>query len=123
MRSRTTKRSAHAAGGVLWPVLVVAVGQTPKMPHTSLTAMCAPLTTHVRHRRTQWLLQRKRPLMLALGMTQTDELLGKPAAVLNAVAAGKLPGRVALTRLDRLVENGELSPAAHGAVCALLDPF
>jgi len=92
-------------------------------PRVSTSIERAPLFWDAEPYHQKWLLQRKRPLMLALGMTQTDELLGKPAAVLNAVAAGKLPGRVALTRLDRMVESGELSPAAHGAVCALLDPF
>ena len=71
----------------------------------------------------KWLLQRKRPLMLALGMTEAAELWDKPATVLNAVAAGKLPGRLAMQRLNDLLEKGELSPTAHGAVAALLDPF
>jgi len=72
----------------------------------------------------KWLLQRKRPLFLSLGMTSPDELWSEPATVLNAVAAGKLPGRVAMQRLDALLESGALSPTAHGTVLAALEqPF
>ena len=68
----------------------------------------------------KWLLQRKRPLMLALGMGEPSELWGKPATVLNAVAAGKLPAGVAMRRLDALLASGELDAAAHAAVAAEL---
>lgn len=72
----------------------------------------------------KWLLQRKRPLFLALGMMEREELLGPAATTLNAVAAAKLPGRLALGRLEMLMERGEgPTPAAHGAISALLDPF
>lgn len=50
----------------------------------------------------KWLLQRKRDLFLALGMQSADELLGAPASVLNAYAAGKLRGDVAEDRLTAL---------------------
>ena len=53
-----------------------------------------------------------------------DELWSEPATVLNAVAAGKLPGRVAMQRLDALPESGALPPTAHGTVLAALEqPF
>ena len=68
----------------------------------------------------KWLLQRKRPLMMALGMADASELWGKPASVLNAVAAGKLPGEVAMRRLDVLLAAGELDAEAHAAVAAEL---
>lgn len=50
----------------------------------------------------KWLLQRKRDLFLALGMESAEELLGAPAGVLNAYAAGKLRGDVAEQRLAAL---------------------
>ena len=68
----------------------------------------------------KWLLQRKRPLMMALGMADASELWGKPASVLNAVAAGKLPGEVAMRRLDVLLAAGDLDAEAHAAVAAEL---
>jgi peptide-methionine (S)-S-oxide reductase len=72
----------------------------------------------------KWLLQRKRDLMLALSVGRAEELiLGAPATVLNAVAAGKLPGRVAMQRLDVLLAEGELSASVHGTVAAFIDPF
>ena len=64
----------------------------------------------------KWLLQRKRPLFLALGLEDADELLGKPATVLNAVAAAKLPVDLAMQRLDALLASGEISLAAHSTV-------
>ena len=72
----------------------------------------------------KWLLQRKRPLFQAAGFMEREELLGPTATVLNAAAAAKLPGRVALERLEKLMARGDgPSPAAHGAITALLDPF
>ena len=71
----------------------------------------------------KWLLQRKRPLFLALGMMERDELLGPPATTLNAVAAGKIQPRVALERLEKLMLCGDLSPAAQGRIASLIDPF
>lgn len=71
----------------------------------------------------KWLLQRKRPLMLALGLTEYDELLGPAATMLNAVAGGRMRERVAIRRLDGLLERGAISGAAHGELCALLQPF
>lgn len=71
----------------------------------------------------KWILQRKRELFLSLGMCDVAELLGPSATVLNAVASGKLPGRIALDRLEKLMMQGELTAAAHGAVAALIDPF
>lgn len=68
----------------------------------------------------KWLLQRKRPLFLALGLTSPDELWSQPATVLNAVAAGKLPAGTAMRRLDVLLEQGELSLEAHNSVAAEL---
>jgi len=68
----------------------------------------------------KWLLQRKRPLMMALGMASPRELWGKPATVLNAVAAGKLPAGVAMRRLEALVESRELAPDAYRAIAAEL---
>lgn len=70
----------------------------------------------------KWLLQRKRQLFLSLGMTDPSDLWGQPATVLNAVASGKLPGRVAMRRLDALLSSGEISPSAHGSVIAEIDP-
>ena len=64
----------------------------------------------------KWLLQRKRPLFLALGMDSPDELLGKPATVLNAVAAGKLRPDIAMRRLDALLEAGDISFEAHNSI-------
>jgi len=58
----------------------------------------------------KWLLQRKRPLMAALGLQAPDELLWSPAAtVLNAAASRRLTPSRALQRLEALVEGGELS--------------
>lgn len=71
----------------------------------------------------KWLLQRKRPLFLALGMMERDELLGPSATTLNAVAAAKVQPRIALERLEQLVVRGDLSPAAQGRIAALIDPF
>ena len=71
----------------------------------------------------KWLLQRKRPLMLALGLESTDELLGPAATLLNAVAAGRLDETRALARLDALLDAGELRPSAHGTLRSILDPF
>lgn len=72
----------------------------------------------------KWLLQRKRPLFVAAGFMEREELVGPVATVLNAAAAGKLPGRVALERLEKLMGRGDgPSPSAHGAITALLDPF
>jgi len=71
----------------------------------------------------KWLLQRKRDLMLALGMEAVDELTGEAATIVNAVASGNLRGRVALQRLEPLMASGQLSPGAHGSLAALLDPL
>ena len=68
----------------------------------------------------KWLLQRKRPLMMSLGMTDASELWSKPATILNAVAAGKLPVDVALNRLDGLVAAGELEQERFASVAAEL---
>jgi len=58
----------------------------------------------------KWLLQRKRPLMLALGVQTPEELLCSPAAtVLNAAASRRLTPSKALQRLQVLVEEGKLS--------------
>jgi len=70
----------------------------------------------------KWILQRKRPLLLALGLTDTAELLGAPAAVLNAFAAGRLPAEAAMDRLDALLLAGELDASSHGRVRAELMP-
>mmetsp|Transcript_55029 Transcript_55029/g.109241 ORF Transcript_55029/g.109241 Transcript_55029/m.109241 type:complete len:96 (-) Transcript_55029:221-508(-) len=70
----------------------------------------------------KWLLQRKRPMMLALGLGEPDELLGPAPTLLNAVAGGRLRGAVAIQRLDALLKAGELSGTAHGELCALLQP-
>jgi len=70
----------------------------------------------------KWLLQRKRPLFLALGMQERHELLGAPATVLNAAAAGKLPADLALSRLEQLVLKGELSASSLDAVARVLAP-
>ena len=56
-------------------------------------------------------------------MSDASELVGPAATVLNAVASQKLPARVALDRLEALMAQGELRPAAHGSVAAFLDPF
>lgn len=69
----------------------------------------------------KWLLQRKAPLFKALGPTETDELFGRPATLLNAVAGGRLRPRVARNRLDALLEDGEMDGAAHGRLAALLE--
>ena len=69
----------------------------------------------------KWLLQRKRPLFVSLGMVSREELLGAPATVLNAVAAGKLRPDIALERLEKLMLKGELRGEAHGAIAAVLD--
>lgn len=69
----------------------------------------------------KWLLQRKRPLFLALGMSTLDELLGEPATVLNAAAAGKLSTRAAGERLDGALARREIGGEAHSAARALLE--
>ena len=71
----------------------------------------------------KWILQRKRPLMLALGLTDVAQLLDRPAAVMNAVASGKLPVEAAMERLDELLSAGELDGAAHGRLRAELPQF
>jgi len=68
----------------------------------------------------KWLLQRKRPLMLALRLREAEELLGPAPTVLNAVAGGRIREQVAIRRLDALLEEGALSGAVHGEVRALL---
>jgi len=69
----------------------------------------------------KFLLQRKRPLMLALGLTSYDELLGPAPTILNAVAGGHMRVGSALARLEVLVEDGELADAAHAEVRAVLE--
>lgn len=69
----------------------------------------------------KWLLQRKRDLFMSLCMEDVSELFGRPATVLNAVAAGKLPAHVAQERMDELFEQGHMRAAAHGSVRAILD--
>lgn len=69
----------------------------------------------------KWLLHRKRDLFMCLGMTEHDELLGAPATVLNAVAAGKMSPETAAARLDVLLAGGEVEGATHGSVRAMLD--
>ena len=66
----------------------------------------------------KWLLQRKRPLMMSLGMTDASELWSKPATG-ERVAAGK-PAEVALNRLDGLVAAGELEEERFASVAAEL---
>ena len=61
--------------------------------------------------------------MLALGLTEYDELLGPAATVLNAVAGGRIREQLAIRRLDTLLETGDISGTAHGELCALLEPF
>ena len=68
----------------------------------------------------KWILQRKRPLMLALGLTDVAQLLERPAAVLNAFASGRLPAEAVMDRLDGLLSAGELDGAAHGRLRAEL---
>ena len=69
----------------------------------------------------KWLLQRKRDLLLSLQLCEYDELITAPAAtVLNAVAAGKLPGGVAQQRMDALFGSGEMTPQAHETITAAL---
>jgi len=70
----------------------------------------------------KWILQRKRPLMLALGLTDTAGLLERPAAVLNAFAAGRIPAEAAVERLDELLASRELQPSSHGRLRAELLP-
>jgi len=71
----------------------------------------------------KWLLQRKRPLMLALGLTSVDDLLGPAPTILNAAAAGKLRPKVALARLEVLMEDGMLVPSAFAALGEILEEF
>lgn len=71
----------------------------------------------------KWLLQRKRPLFLSLGMAETDQLLGAPATVLNAVAAGKMAPSTAADRLDALLSDGAIGGTAHGRVRAMLEEW
>jgi len=71
----------------------------------------------------KWLLQRKRSLFLSLGLMEREQLLGAPATVLNAAAAGKLRPEVALERLEQLVWEGELPSERVSAVANVLNPL
>jgi len=71
----------------------------------------------------KWLLQRKRPLMLALGLAAPDELLGPAPTILNAVAGGRLRPRVAMARLEALLDTGEHCPRAHSEICTILESW
>lgn len=64
----------------------------------------------------KWLLQRKRPLMLALGLTDVAQLLERPAAVLNAYAAGRLSAEKTMERLEELLHSGEISASTYHKV-------
>lgn len=97
-----------------------ALGEQPRAS-TTLEAAAPFWAAEPYHQK--WLLQRKRPLFLSLGMASVDELIGPSATVLNAVAAGKLPARVARTRLDALLKAREIAPDAHGTVVAVLEAF
>ena len=71
----------------------------------------------------KWLLQRKRDIFMGLGLTDVDELLGAPATVLNAYAAGRMRSDVAAARLSAAgVERDVLADlgliAAFQAECA-----
>lgn len=68
----------------------------------------------------KWLLQRKRPLMLALGLTQTEELLDGPATVLNGYAAGRMTAQATMERFDELLQSGELDQITHQRLQAAL---
>jgi len=68
----------------------------------------------------KWILQRKRELMLALGLTDTAQLLERPATVLNAFAAGRLPAEATMDKLEEMLQQGELEPSSHGRLMALL---
>ena len=58
---------------------------------------------------------------MSLQLCEYDELITAPAAtVLNAVAAGKLPGGVAQQRMDALFGRGEMTPQAHETITAAL---
>lgn len=68
----------------------------------------------------KWLLQRKRELFLSLGLMDTDALLGAPATVLNAAAAGKMAPATAVRRLEQMARAGELSSDTVTAVANVL---
>jgi len=65
----------------------------------------------------------KRPLMLALGLAAPDELLGPAPTILNAVAGGRLRPRVAMARLEALLDTGEHCPRAHSEICTILESW
>lgn len=68
----------------------------------------------------KWLLQRKRPLFLALGVTELDELTGPAATALNAYAAGRLSAAALGERLRALLGEGLLGEAAWQRLRAVL---
>jgi len=68
----------------------------------------------------KWLLQRKRPLFLSLGLRDASELLLPPAAVLNTFAAGRISAETALERLEALVETETLRPDVYNEVKKLV---
>lgn len=89
-------------------------------PHVSTTLEAAAPFWEAEPYHQKWLLQRKRPLMLALGLTSYDDLLGPAATVLNALAAGKLRYDTALERLEVLVAADELDVDAYDKVKSLI---
>lgn len=61
----------------------------------------------------KWVLQRKRPLFLSLGLLEPSEMLTSSAAVhLNAFAASRISAETAQRRLDSLAGTGTLHPEA-----------
>jgi len=68
----------------------------------------------------KWLLQRKRPLFLALGITDLSELLGPAATALNAYAGGRLSATALHERLHSLVGDGQLDDEVRQQLQAVL---
>ena len=69
----------------------------------------------------KWKLQRRRELMLALELTDTDGLFSRAATALNAFAGGALSADDTRQRLRALVHDGELTEDVYDAVAKLLE--
>jgi len=119
-RSRQYSSIIFAHDEQQYAIAESAIAERPRV-QTSLEAAAPFWEAEPYHQK--WLLQRKRPLMMALGLANADDLLGPAATILTAAASGKLSEKAALARLDALLESGELRGTAHGEIRAILDPF
>mmetsp|Transcript_12921 Transcript_12921/g.39446 ORF Transcript_12921/g.39446 Transcript_12921/m.39446 type:complete len:201 (+) Transcript_12921:205-807(+) len=72
----------------------------------------------------KWLLQRKAPLFMSLGLKEPSELFTSRAAVqLNAFAARRLRPETAARRLSLLADEGEIDPQALPAILDTMAEF